>query len=156
MAQVALNGTAINQSIRNNYVSYQYRVYDSCRYIDYDEEGYPYCIPGYWYYTGYSNAIINGVVNCNNKVYVNGISVAKAGDTVNETWVNSGLQSEYVSGSASPGLNGSGNGTIGSNANNKKVYINGALVAVKGSSVTTHLSTTTTLNAPVANKVFIG
>ena len=156
MAQVALNGTAINQSIRNSYVSYQYRVYDSCRDIDYDEYGYPYCVPGYWYYTGYSNAIINGVVNCNNKVYVNGISVAKAGDTVNETWVNSGLQSEYVSGSASPGLNGSGNGTIGSNANNKKVYINGALVAVKGSSVTTHLSTTTTLNAPVANNVFIG
>ena len=156
MAQVALNGTAINQSIRNNYVSYQYREYDSCRYTDYDEEGDPYCIPGYWYYNGNSNAIINGVVNCNNKVYVNGISVAKAGDTVNETWVNSGLQSEYVSGSASPGLNGSGNGTIGSNANNKKVYINGALVAVKGSSVTTHLSTTTTLNAPVANKVFIG
>lgn len=157
MAQVAINGTAINQSTRSNYISYRYRIYDSERYFEgYDEDGYPMYSPGYWYYDDYSNAIINGAVECNNKVYANGVSIAKAGDIVKENWTNSGFKSEYVSGSASPGTNGSGNGTIDSNANSNKVFINGSLVAIKGSSVTTHLSTKTQLNAPVASKVFVG
>ena len=154
MAQVALNGTAINQSIKNNYISYQYGVYDPCRYEGTDSEGNPTCSPGYWWYSDTSNAIINGSVSCNNKIYVNGTSIAKAGDSVTETWTNSGFRSPNRN--ISPASSGSGVGTIGNNANSSRVYANGKLVAVKGSSVTTHLSTTTTLNAPVANKVFIG
>lgn len=157
MAQIAINGTAINQSVRSNYISYEYRIWDPERYFDgYDEDGYPIYSPGYWYYNGYSDAIIDGAVECSNKVYVNGISIAKAGDSVKESWTNSGFESEYVSGSASPGTSGSGKGVIDSNANSSKVFINGQLVAIKGSSVTTHLSTKTQLNSPVADKVFVG
>ncbi len=154
MAQVALNGTSINQSIKSDYISYEYGVYDPCRYQGTDSEGNPTCSPGYWWYSATSNAIINGSVSCNNRVYANGISIAKAGDNVNETWTNSGFNTPNRN--ISPGSNGSGSGTIASNANSSNVYINGRLVAVRGSTVNTHLSTNTTLNTPTASRINIG
>ena len=155
VAQVAINGTAINQSVRSGYIKYQYGVWNPHHtIIGYDEDGSPIYQGGYDWYSSTSNAIINGSVSCNNKVYANGTSIAKAGDCVDEAWTNSGFKSPNRN--ISPGKSGSGKGVIDSNANNSKVFINGNLAAIKGSSVTTHLSTATTLNAPVANKVFIG
>ena len=155
MAEVAINGTAINQSVRSGYIKYQYGVWNPHHtIIGYDEDGSPIYQGGYDWYSSTSNAIIDGSVSCDNKVYINGTSIAKAGDSIGETWTNSGFRSPNRR--ISPGKSGSGNGTIDSNANSSNVYINGCLVAVKGSSVTTHLSTKTQLNAPVASKVFVG
>ncbi|GEM_PF-6694979 len=156
MGNVAINGTQISQTTKYNYITYEYRVWDDCRYTGYDEEGNPYCIGGWLYYTGYSNAIINGYVNCHNNVYVNGVSIATAGDKILETWKNSGIHSDYVSGSASPALDDSGIGGINMEANSKSVYINNKLVAIQNSNVTTHLNTLAKLTSPVANNIFIG
>ncbi len=152
MSQLALNGTNISQSVKNSHVRYTYRIWDSCQ--TEDEDGY--CVGGYDYYTGYSDAIIQGEVSCNNKVYANGVSVAKAGDDISETWDNNGVHSGYVSGSASPSLSGSGSGKINIPANTSNVYMNNSLVAIKNSAVTTHLNTSATLVSPVSSKIFIG
>ena len=92
VAQVALNGTAINQSIKSGHISYEYGIWNPYYYEHCDEDGCWY-EGDYDWYPDTSDAIINGSVNCNNKVYANGTSIAKAGDSVNEAWTNSGFRS---------------------------------------------------------------
>lgn len=143
MAGVARNGDNINNSTSYNHV--YYRVWNSCKYIGYDEDGDPYCIGGYDYY--YANATISGYVQSNKNVYVNGKSIVTIDNQTVETasWSVGG---EVVS---HKGYGGNGRVTSG---NNKGVYANGKLVATVGSSVTTFVGGTTTISQG-SNNVFI-
>lgn len=163
MAGVAYDGVSIDESIAGGYVKFQYRKweywYTDCDPI-YDDEGNEIgqdCEDVYrWvYYSGTSDAILNGYVNASSNVYVNGNPIATTASTTSETWINSGIDTdggELVS--ITPGYSGSGNGNVVF-GNSRNVYANGSLVATEGSTVQTHIGTTTQISSGSSN-VFIG
>ncbi|WP_339236233.1 hypothetical protein MKX40_22220 [Paenibacillus sp. FSL R5-0517] len=116
------------------------------RYIyGYDEDGHP----EYTTTTHTTGAKVTGTVALNsNKFKVNGISVACVGDPTQEQWVADPSPSPKNSGgsiiSISPGTSGSGQGRI-TTGNGARVTLNGKLIAIEGSTVQTHLGTSTTV-----------
>lgn len=168
MAGVALNGAEIEQSIKSNHVSYDRYVYMKiqdgyCR--EYDPEDPTRCIdyvePVYsWVYMGkyYTNAKINGTISASSSVYVNGTPVVTVGSITNESWVAdppvpAGGIDENIT-NIQPGTFGSGQGSV-TGGNSSNVYVNGKLLAMEGSEVTTHLGNTTTIKSGSSN-VFVG
>ncbi|WP_068620012.1 PAAR domain-containing protein [Paenibacillus tuaregi] len=146
MAKIALNGAKTVDSIKSGYVTYErWRYFGG----DTDSEGNP--IPPAWVWDGTerTNALIKGQgVQASSKLYVNGVSAAVVGDLIPEQWVASppvpsnSYDVQYRD--ISPGTSGSGNGEI-TTGNSSKVYLNGKLIAVQGSSVKTCLGNMTTL-----------
>lgn len=150
MAYIALNNAAIQQSTKSNHVTYTERYQSGERCAARDEDGN--CLrwePVYSNATHNSNAKITGKVSSpNNKMFVNSVPVACIGDPTQEQWIADPTPYSHYGGSItsiSPGTSGSGKGTIAT-GNSKKVYLNGKLVAVQGSTVTTHLGTSTTIS----------
>lgn len=145
MSKIALNGSKINQSTRSNYVSYTQEVYDPWKYppATDPETGLPIgdYTGGWDFYSRNANAIIDGVLSSSSHLKINGVSVAINSDSTNETWVNSGL--DPIATNVSPAKHGSGSGKVGNS--NSRVKINGVSIALVGTSVTTHLSTSTTI-----------
>lgn len=138
MAAIALNGGATAPVVKDGHVTYTIQT------RDYDDD--------YWESTGSGStgALITGRgIAANSRFYVNGVSAAVIGDRVNEVWQASPPvpsdtdRTRYIN--ISPGKSGSGQGTI-TGGNAKRVYLNGKLIAVQGSSVTTCLGNGTTIS----------
>lgn len=161
MPGVALDGSNMEESTYSNYISYD--VYDyvrtSCANRD-PETGA--CLRwnyGWRYqYSDNTNALIDGVVNSSSNVYVNGKPIVFNGCSTSESWVaNPSVPSNTSSReyrNVSPGHSGSGSGEV-TGGNSSNVYVNGNLVAVIGSQVTTHLGNTTTIQNG-SSSVFVG
>ncbi|MDG0874541.1 hypothetical protein L5D93_19750 [Paenibacillus thiaminolyticus] len=139
MAAIALNGGATAPVVKDGHVTYTIQTRDP----DWDDD---------WETTGYSStgALITGRgIAASSRFYVNGVSAAVVGDRVNEVWQASPPvppdtdRTRYIN--ISPGKSGSGQGTI-AGGNAKRVYLNGKLIAVQGSSVTTCLGNGTTIS----------
>lgn len=150
MAYIALNNAAVQDSTKSNHVSYVERYKSGERCTNRDQDGH--CTNWEDVYsnaTHNSNAKITGKVSSpSNKMFVNGVPVACMGDPTQEQWVADPTPYAHNGGSIisiSPGTSGSGQGSI-TTGNSKKVYLNGKLVAVQGSTVTTHLGTSTTIS----------
>lgn len=150
MANVALQGSTITESSKSNYVSYVERYQTGSECVSRDEDGV--CTkyePAYSNATWYSNAKITGLVSDNsNRFKVNGVSVACVGDSTQEQWKADPTPYPHNGGSiisTFPSTSGSGQGSV-TTGNSKKVYLNGKLIVVNGSQVTTHLGTSTTIN----------
>ncbi|QSF43553.1 hypothetical protein [Paenibacillus tianjinensis] len=104
---------------------------------------------GYWWYGGSSStgAKITGTVSSNSTMKVNGIAVATVDNVTNETWeayppIPSGNGwTDYRPTSPTSGV---GEGKI-TGGNSKNAKVNGKLIAVVGSQVTTCLDTVSTI-----------
>ena len=158
MTKVALNGSKIVQSTRINYVSYTQQVWNPWKYppsID-PETGLPIgdYTGGWDYFSRNADAIIDGTVSSSSHVRINSVSITVNGDSTNETWVNAGLTAIAIN--ITPAENGSGSGKVENSSSHVK--INGVSIALIGTSVTTHLSTSTTIadGATHVNVSFIG
>lgn len=139
MPYVAKRGSNIRESTSYSYVSYTERVFRG-----YDEFG-----SAQYDYNDYTtNAKVTGTVNSSGNVYVNGVPIATNGSPTTERWVADPAPYSREGGTiinVSPGTSGSDSGTVNS-GNQKRVYANGKLVAVVGSTVTTGLGTSTTVS----------
>lgn len=144
MASIAINGSQ-TEDVGANDLTYQiwnpnkFYTSQTCG-AGTEEDPYydcSYYTGGYDDYTGGSTTI-HGTVVASSKMKVNGVSVAKVGDSVTETETPS-LPSGAVNIGNEEG--GTGNVTSGSS----KVFINGVAVAKVGSSVQTHTTPTTTI-----------
>jgi uncharacterized Zn-binding protein involved in type VI secretion len=147
MASVAKNGSHTND-VGANDINYQ--IYNpnqtyhpqTCQGAD-DEFGNPtfydcsFYTGGYDSYSGGSTTI-HGTVVASCKMKVNGVSVAKVGDSVTETETTS-LPAGATNITNDEG--GTGHITTGSS----KVFISGVAVAKVGSTVQTHTTPTTTI-----------
>ncbi|WP_374018911.1 hypothetical protein ABU162_03935 [Paenibacillus thiaminolyticus] len=156
MAAIALNGGATAPVVKAGHVTYTIETYVDpwCPKDDYDPVTGKCNNPqgGYWTTSGSGStgALITGRgIAASSRFYVNGVSAAVVGDRVNEVWQASPPvpsdtdRTRYIN--ISPGKSGSGQGTI-AGGNAKRVYLNGKLIAVQGSSVTTCLGNRTTIS----------
>jgi uncharacterized Zn-binding protein involved in type VI secretion len=156
IANVATNGSRITESLKDGHVTYDVYEYQQtqagyCALYDLSGQCINYVDAQYdWVLTGSdaTGAKIIGTVSSNTKMKLNGTSVAKVGDETNETWIAypsvppDTASTQYRN--VSPGTSGSGKGSI-TEGNNKNAKVNGKLIAVVGSEVTTHLGNTTTI-----------
>lgn len=84
---------------------------------------------------------------------INGLNIVVVGDRTNETWIadppipSSTSSTRYT---ATTPISGSGQGSI-TGGNTKNVKLNGKLIAVVGSQVTTCLGNTTTIEDGIAS-----
>ncbi|MGV2886796.1 hypothetical protein [Paenibacillus taichungensis] len=149
MAGVAYNGSSVAQSTKGGHVTYNIE-----RYSPPTEDQ-----SGYWYGagSGSTNAQISSSgVSSSSTVYVNSKAVTTVGDRDSETWVaspsvpSSSGSTRYVD--ISPGTSGSGQGTVSTGSST--VFVSGKAVASIGSTITTHLGTTTTITSGSSN-VFV-
>lgn len=149
MPGVALNNAPIQQVSKSNHVSYveKYKIGETCT----SRDQYGNCTRWEDVYdtaTHHSNAKITGNVSSpSNKFFVNGVPVACVGDPTTEQWVADPSPSPRLGGtiiSISPGTSGSGRGQI-TGGNSKRVFLNGKLIAVQGSTVNTHLGVPSTI-----------
>lgn len=148
MAAIALHGGATAPVVKDGHVTYTIQTYEE-RWFDEDAgrwEGGIWTTSG----SGSTGALITGRgIAASSRFYVNGVSAAVVGDRVNEAWQASPpvpsdtARTRYIN--ISPGTSGSGQGTI-TGGNAKRVYLNGKLIAVQGSSVTTCLGNGTTIS----------
>ncbi|MFL1671458.1 hypothetical protein [Paenibacillus dendritiformis] len=148
MAAIALNGGATAPVVKDGHVTYTIQTYEE-PWFDKDTgrwEGGIWTTSG----SGSTGALITGRgIAASSRFYVNGVSAAVVGDRVNEVWQASPpvpsdtARTRHIN--ISPGKSGSGQGTI-TGGNAKRVYLNGKLIAVQGSSVTTCLGNGTTIS----------
>lgn len=144
MAKIGLDGSTITNTTASNHIYYRWwNPYGG----GYDYYGNP--IGAYNY--GYTSATVRGTVKSTvTNVKINGKSPIVVGDRSTENDSYSIPNGEYVSGSHS---NAQGSVTVG---NTKNVKANGKLIAISGSNVTTHASTTATINGGLSTTVNIG
>lgn len=146
MAIVATDGSTIQESTRNGYITYDIERYEC---VD-REDGR--CIDWDWvdYGSDSTNARISGSVNSSVNVYINGKPIAYQGCSTSENWVADppvpSNTSTYRYRNIRPGRSGSGSGTVIS-GNSSNVYVNGQSVAVVGSSVSTMLNTSSSITS---------
>lgn len=154
MAAIALHGGATAPVVKDGHVTYTIQTYEEpwCAHRDPDTGECDDPRGDKWHTTGSGStgALITGRgIAASSRFYVNGVSVAVVGDRVNEAWQASPpvpsdtARTRYIN--ISPGKSGSGQGTI-AGGNAKRVYLNGKLIAVQGSSVTTCLGNGTTIH----------
>ncbi|MGG0753654.1 hypothetical protein [Brevibacillus laterosporus] len=106
------------------------------------------CVGGYENHTGTST--VKGVVQASSsKVFANGQRVAKLNDSVKET-EQTHIPNNAVNLSNQEG--GSGKIIVG---NNNRVYVEGVLAAIVGSTVKTHTTPTTVIETGCKN-VYVG
>ncbi|MCM3341722.1 hypothetical protein M3650_24625 [Paenibacillus sp. MER TA 81-3] len=148
MAGVAYYGASIASTAASNHIRIKYWHPRRCSggWIDGVCQGWT---EGYYQYDSI-DATINGAVNGgSSNVFVNGMGVARQGDSTAETEtysIPSGWDLEHSDGG------GAGSITIG---NSKSVFVNGSPIAVTGSTVSTHAGVSTTIKDGSSN-VFIG
>ncbi|MCM3134586.1 hypothetical protein M3629_17490 [Paenibacillus polysaccharolyticus] len=130
-------------------MSYVERYQNGTTCVSWDEDGN--CTrrePTYTTTTHTTGAKITGTVESNNKFTVNGVPVACVDDQTNEQWSVDPSPSPKLGGSIvsiSPSTSGSGAGRI-TTGNGARVTLNGKLIAVVGSTVQTHLGTSTAVS----------
>lgn len=143
MGKVAYKGGSTNSVTASGHISTKYwnSSYCSGGYIDGVCQGWS---GGYYSYSS-TSAVINGTIReGSSNVYVNGIGVARSGDSVTET------DSFSLSGGWSQdGSHSSGTGQISSGVSG--VYVNGSKLAIVGTSVSTHASVSTTIKDGSSN-----
>ena len=161
MAKIALEGTEFNQSVASGHINTERFIQTgtgggNCNAWNAQGQcvGYSSTYPIMNWVGGYTtNANINGRAKATtSQVFIEGKNAILKGDRTeeNDTYTV-GANERYASGQHS---NTQGSVT-GSNSNN--VYINGKLVAIGGSTVTTHANTTTALKETgVSSTVHIG
>lgn len=151
MAGVAFNGSQVSQSTKSGHVTYDIESWEPPWSNEWGSGG------GYWYRSGSgsTNALItpSGVTASSRNVFVNGKALGAVGDKVQESWTasppvpsDSGY-TRYVN--ISPSTNGSGQGSV--TEGNSKIFCNGKQVAMVGSKVTSHLSTTANITSGSSN-----
>lgn len=148
MAGIALNNYELQESTKSNHVTYTERYQSGTGGGGTDSEGNS--LPTYPIYseaTWYSNAKITGkVIASNSNVYINGVRAVVQGDQTQESWVADPPPYAHNGGtiiSISPGTSGSGQGTVGNG--DGIAYSSSKKLASKGTTVTTHLGTQTTI-----------
>ncbi|MEQ7049503.1 hypothetical protein ABN764_02435 [Paenibacillaceae sp. P-4] len=139
MAAIALNGHRTVQSIKSGHVTYDIERYTVGTFNS------------RWEYDGSesTDALIKGNIQSSlTSICANGTPICVAGDSVDENWTASPPVPSNTSRTRyyniRPGTSDSGRGYIAA-GNNSNVYANGKLIAVQGSTVTTHLNTSTTI-----------
>ncbi|KAF6565471.1 hypothetical protein G9G63_09955 [Paenibacillus sp. EKM202P] len=139
MAGVALNGSTIKLSTKNDYVKFSYEW--SERHSDGDGGKETRWYTGH----GSTDADVEGVVSSDNKIFINNVPIATVGDKTSEHWVANPTPSAPRGSikSVSPGKSGSGEGEV--SGGSAKVFYNGKAVAMIGSPVKTMLDTDTTI-----------
>lgn len=153
MAAIALNGHRTAQSIKSGHVTYDIERYEDYWCADRDPDTKKCKDPrgDTWYSdgSGSTNALIKGNIRASmTSICVNGTPICIAGDSVDENWTASPpvpsntSRTRYVD--IRPGTSDSGRGYIAA-GNSSNVYAHGKLIAVQGSTVTTHLNNTTTI-----------
>lgn len=153
IANVAINGSTITESTKPEHVTYSIENWEILYYTSGGTDSEGHSLPPVPHYgwvdggTGSTGAKITGTVSCSNRTKVNGTSVAKVGDSTNETWIadppipTSTSTTRYT---ATSPISGSGQGSI-TGGNSKNAKLNGQLIAVVSSEVTTCLGNTTTI-----------
>lgn len=155
MPEVATTGSPIKQSTKSNHVSYTERYQSGSHCVDWDDEGR--CNsrePDYSTANYNSNAKITGTINGSHNVFVNGKSVVTVGDPTQEQWVADPSPYPNNEGSiisTSPGTSGSGQGSV--TVGSPNVFVNGKALAYNGSSVSTHLGTTSSISSGSSNVI---
>lgn len=143
MAGIALEGATTADVTAGNHI--EYRAWEYKGDLPDGNGGWT---PDYgWNYYN-TNATVKGVSGSTAaNVYINGKKPVLSGDrtTENDSYSIPSPSGEYVSGAHT---NASGTVTSG---NSRSVYINGKLVAVNGSSVSTHAGVNTTINQGSSN-----
>lgn len=156
MALIALNGAKINQSTASGHISTERYIQTGTGGGGTDANGFP--IPSYpikeWV-GGYSiSATINGTCTASStQVFIQGKNPVLKGDRTKESdTYNLGVDERYSSGQHTNSTGGSVSG-----GNSKNVYVGGKLIAIAGSTVTTHASTNTTVGSEgLSSTVHIG
>lgn len=158
MPAISTNTSKVTDSSKQNHVSYVERYISGYGGGGTDENGNP--IPSYPIYdnaTWYSDAkITNSTVQSSGNVYANNKAVSTQGNQTQENWQADPAPYPHNGGtiiSISPGTSGSGSGTVGSGSGN--IFINGKKVASVGTSVTTHLGTSTTIENGESNIIIV-
>lgn len=158
MAGIAIDGSEVEGASKSGHITYDIEEYVDEYCTNWDEYGN--CTNwggGYWESAGSGSTsarLSPGVVSSNSHVYVEGKPVATVGDKVEEEWIadpsipSNDSSTRYVN--IKPSVSGSGQGAVSSGSS--KVSIKGKKVAMIGSSVTTHLGTTTKI-ATGSNKI---
>jgi uncharacterized Zn-binding protein involved in type VI secretion len=153
IAQVATNGGHITESIKENHVTYSIESWEYQYSTGGGTDSQGNQIPIIDHYdwedagTGSTGAKITGTIQASNPMKINGVSVAKIGDRTNETWTvsppipNNSSTKRYT---ATSPISGSGQGLI-TGGNGKNVKLNGQLIAILGSEVTTCLGNKTSI-----------
>jgi hypothetical protein len=153
IANVAINGSNITESTKPGHVTYSIENYEFLYYTGggTDSNGDP--IPYVSHYgwvdggSGSTGAKITGTVICSNSMKVNGTSVAKVGDSTTESWIADPpipTSTDTTRYTATSPISGCGQGSI-TGGNSKNAKLNGQLIAVVGSEVTTCLGNSTTI-----------
>ncbi|OPH47573.1 hypothetical protein BC351_10295 [Paenibacillus ferrarius] len=157
MSEAAYHGLPIAQTIAAGFISYRYRKWEktgtqTCTSRDEDGGCNNYVDDYAWKeYPQNSNAVDMGTVFASSSVHVNGKAVATTSSTTNESWTNTGFESELVS--ASPSTDGIGTGAVTSGSST--IFVNGSPVAFNGSKVTTCVGTVSSIQGGSSN-VFVG
>lgn len=152
MAKIGLEDSKISETSVPNHITYK-RYEQTGSTPNYDEFGnYIGSTPSYGYVNYQTNATVKGTAKSTvTNVKIQNKSPIVVGDRTTETDTytlpSGGI---YVSGAHT---NGQGTVTVG---NAKNVKANGKLIAISGSSVTTHAGTTAQINADLSSTVNIG
>lgn len=161
MAGVAYNGSSVAQSTKGGHVTYSIERYVERYCIGWDTETGNCNDWGGGYWTGAGSGSTNAQitssgVSSSSTVYANNSAIAVVGDKSNESWIaspsvpSSNSSTRYVN--ISPGTSGSGQGTV--SVGSSTVFVGGKAVASIGSTVTTHLGTSTSITSGSSN-VFV-
>jgi uncharacterized Zn-binding protein involved in type VI secretion len=155
MPKAATQQSTINDSTKPNHVSYTERYQSGTGGGGTDSHGNP--IPTYPIYSDASwnsDAKITGTLNSSSNVLINGSPAVKVGDTTQEQWTADPEPYAHYGGwitSINPGTSGNGSGSVTVGSSN--VFVNGKALAFDGSTVTTHLGNTTTINGGSGNVI---
>lgn len=156
MALIALNGAKINQSTANGHIRTERYIQTGTSGGGYDIYGNPYpTYPINEWVGGYSvSATINGTCTASTtQVFIQGKNPVLVGDRTTESdTYNLGANERYASGQHTNATNGSITG-----GNSSNVYVGGKLIAITGSTVTTHANTSTAIGSEgLSSTVHIG
>jgi uncharacterized Zn-binding protein involved in type VI secretion len=147
MAKAANSSSTLNESTKSSHVTYRERYESGTN----STTG----APTYSTVTWHSDAVITGVIdNPSSNVLINGSPAVTVGDSISEQWEASPEPYEHYGGSIisiTPGTSGSGSGSVSVGSGN--VLVNGKPLAYDGSTVTTHLGNSTTINGGSSNVI---
>lgn len=145
MAGVATKGKSISSVTASGHVPINYYTSGYCR--TYDPENPNVCIDWVSGYntSGTASATIDGEVNSgSSNVFVNGVGVARNGDSTTERDT-----ANIPSGWSRNGGDTGGSGSVSGGASN--VYANSSKVALSGTSVRTHAGVNTSISGGSSN-----
>ncbi|OMD78246.1 hypothetical protein [Paenibacillus odorifer] len=155
MPKAANSNSTIQDSTKSSHVTYTERYQSGTGGGGTDIHGNP--IPTYPIYstaTHHTDAKITGTVSSSSNVLINGSPAIKVGDTTQEQWTADPEPYPHYGGnitSVSPATSGSGSGSVTVGSSN--IFVNGKALVFEGSTVTTHLGNTTTIDGGSDNVI---